>query len=50
MYRTEESSETADLSYIRFAQGEIYYHSKDLEAAIFFKWEKGRKMNCSRGQ
>ncbi|WP_129728564.1 GTP-binding protein [Ectobacillus funiculus] len=39
LYRTEESSETADLSYIRFAQGEIYYHSKDLEAAIF-KWEK----------
>lgn len=39
LYRTEESNESADLSYIRFAQGEIYYHSKDLEAAIF-KWEK----------
>ncbi len=39
LYRTEENNEPADLSYIRFAQGEIYYHSKDLEAAIF-KWEK----------
>jgi GTPase SAR1 family protein len=30
--------ETADLSAIRFAQGEIYFHNKDYEAAIF-KWE-----------
>jgi tetratricopeptide (TPR) repeat protein len=30
--------ETADISTIRFAQGEIYFHNKDYEAAIF-KWE-----------
>jgi tetratricopeptide (TPR) repeat protein len=30
--------ETADISAIRFAQGEVYFHNKDYEAAIF-KWE-----------
>lgn len=30
--------ETVDLSAIRFAQGEVYFHNKDYEAAIF-KWE-----------
>ncbi len=29
---------TADISTIRFAQGEVYFHNKDYEAAIF-KWE-----------
>jgi predicted GTPase len=29
---------TADISTIRFAQGEVYFHHKDYEAAIF-KWE-----------
>ncbi len=29
---------TADISAIRFAQGEVYFHKKDYEAAIF-KWE-----------
>jgi GTP-binding protein EngB required for normal cell division/tetratricopeptide (TPR) repeat protein len=30
--------EAADISAIRFAQGEVYFHNKDYEAAIF-KWE-----------
>jgi tetratricopeptide (TPR) repeat protein/predicted GTPase len=30
--------ETTDISTIRFAQGEVYFHNKDYEAAIF-KWE-----------
>ncbi|WMT18875.1 dynamin family protein [Parageobacillus toebii] len=30
--------QTADISTIRFAQGEVYFHHKDYEAAIF-KWE-----------
>ncbi|WP_018663083.1 hypothetical protein [Heyndrickxia acidiproducens] len=34
----ENALETSDLSYIRFAQGEIYFHYKDYEAAVF-KWE-----------
>jgi GTP-binding protein EngB required for normal cell division len=29
---------TTDISTIRFAQGEVYFHNKDYEAAIF-KWE-----------
>ncbi|MDE3837826.1 GTP-binding protein [Bacillus methanolicus] len=33
-----QKDETADLSAIRFAQGEVYFHNKDYEAAIF-KWE-----------
>ncbi|MGJ7919208.1 GTP-binding protein [Neobacillus sp. LXY-4] len=38
IYIKEQQNDLADLSYIRFAQGEIYYHSKDFETAIF-KWE-----------
>ncbi|MFX3623518.1 MAG: dynamin family protein [Ectobacillus sp.] len=38
-YIAEAKNELSDISYIRFAQGELYYHSKDFEAAIF-KWEK----------
>ncbi|MGM0846224.1 MAG: tetratricopeptide repeat protein [Bacillota bacterium] len=34
----EQQKEIADLSYIRFAQGEVYFHHKDYESAIF-KWE-----------
>ncbi|MRG87422.1 tetratricopeptide repeat protein [Salinibacillus xinjiangensis] len=34
----EQQQEIPDLSYIRFAQGEIYYLHKDYESAIF-KWE-----------
>lgn len=34
----QNSDESFDLSYIRFAQGEIYYRYQDYEAAIF-KWE-----------
>ncbi len=37
-YMNEQRSEMVDLSYIRFAQGEVYFQSKDYEAAIF-KWE-----------
>ncbi|ARK29566.1 hypothetical protein [Halalkalibacter krulwichiae] len=35
---TELKNELPDLSSIRFSQGEVYYHYKDYEAAIF-KWE-----------
>ncbi len=38
MFLEENRKELSDLSYIRFAQGELYYHYKDYEAAIF-KWE-----------
>ncbi|BCB02251.1 GTP-binding protein [Bacillus sp. KH172YL63] len=34
----EQQNEPYDLTFIRFAQGEVYFHSKDYEAAIF-KWE-----------
>ncbi|WP_282034379.1 GTP-binding protein [Metabacillus indicus] len=34
----EQAKEVIDLSYIRYAQGEIYFHNKDYETAIF-KWE-----------
>lgn len=34
----EQQNEPYDLTYIRYAQGEVYFHSKDYEAAIF-KWE-----------
>jgi GTPase SAR1 family protein/tetratricopeptide (TPR) repeat protein len=34
----EQKNELYDLSSIRFAQGEVYYHNKDFETAIF-KWE-----------
>ncbi|MGE6755853.1 GTP-binding protein [Rossellomorea sp. NPDC071047] len=34
----EQQNEPYDLTFIRYAQGEVYFHSKDYEAAIF-KWE-----------
>ncbi|MFT4415010.1 tetratricopeptide repeat protein [Fredinandcohnia humi] len=37
-YLVEQEKELYDLSYIRFAQGEVYFHHKDYEAAIY-KWE-----------
>ncbi|WP_071396193.1 GTP-binding protein [Bacillus tuaregi] len=37
-YMEEQKKDIPDLSAIRFAQGEIYFHHKDYEAAIF-KWE-----------
>jgi tRNA U34 5-carboxymethylaminomethyl modifying GTPase MnmE/TrmE/tetratricopeptide (TPR) repeat protein len=39
IFYIEKENGADDLSYIRFSQGEIYYHYKDYEAAIF-KWEK----------
>jgi len=39
MFLEEQNKDVYDLSDIRFAQGEIYYHHKDYEAAIF-KWEQ----------
>jgi tetratricopeptide (TPR) repeat protein len=38
MLTDERQKETADLSVIRFAQGEVYFLNKDFETAIF-KWE-----------
>ncbi|WP_449621022.1 tetratricopeptide repeat protein [Robertmurraya sp. Marseille-Q9965] len=38
LFFEEQKQEVYDLSYIRFAQGEVYYHFKDHEAAIY-KWE-----------
>ncbi len=38
LYIEEQQNEMPDLSYIRFAQGEVYFLYKDYEAAIF-KWE-----------
>lgn len=38
MFTEENRKELTDLSYIRFAQGEVYYGFQDYEAAIF-KWE-----------
>ena len=38
MFLEENKKDVADLSYIRFAQGEVYFHNKDYETAIF-KWE-----------
>lgn len=38
LYMAEMQKELSDLSYIRFAQGEVYFHNHDFEAAIF-KWE-----------
>ena len=38
LFLEENTKEIADLSYIRYAQGEVYFHYKDYEAAIF-KWE-----------
>jgi tetratricopeptide (TPR) repeat protein len=37
-YMKEQQNELVDLSYIRFAQGEVYFRAKDYETAIF-KWE-----------
>nr|WP_263323261.1 dynamin family protein [Neobacillus sp. Marseille-Q6967] len=37
-YQEEIQKEIPDLSAIRFAQGEVYFHNRDYEAAIF-KWE-----------
>jgi tetratricopeptide (TPR) repeat protein len=37
-YMEEQKKEVPDLAYIRFAQGEVYFHNKDYEAAVF-KWE-----------
>lgn len=37
-YQEELQKDIPDLSPIRFAQGEVYFHHKDYEAAIF-KWE-----------
>lgn len=38
MFHEENKKELADLANIRFAQGELYFHYQDYEAAIF-KWE-----------
>ncbi|UOQ84448.1 GTPase domain-containing protein [Gracilibacillus salinarum] len=38
LYIAEQQSEMPDVSYIRFAQGEVYYLYQDFEAAVF-KWE-----------
>ncbi|MBA4536699.1 GTP-binding protein [Bacillus aquiflavi] len=38
LYFKEQQNELFDLSNIRFAQGEVYFHYKDFETAIF-KWE-----------
>ncbi|MFC0414767.1 GTP-binding protein [Cytobacillus solani] len=38
LYMEEQKKELSDLSYIRFSQGEVYFHHRDYEAAIF-KWE-----------
>ncbi|WP_226645193.1 dynamin family protein [Mesobacillus subterraneus] len=38
LYLEEQKNDMPDLSYIRFAQGEVYFHNRDYEAAIF-KWE-----------
>lgn len=37
-YQEELQKDLPDLTSIRFAQGEIYFHNRDFEAAIF-KWE-----------
>lgn len=38
LYLEEQKKDLSDLTYIRFAQGEVYYHNFDYETAIF-KWE-----------
>ncbi|SHN27399.1 GTP-binding protein [Gracilibacillus kekensis] len=38
LFKGEQQNEMPDLSYIRFAQGEVYYFFQDFESAIF-KWE-----------
>lgn len=37
-YQEELHKDVPDLAYIRYAQGEVYFHNKDFEAAIY-KWE-----------
>jgi tetratricopeptide (TPR) repeat protein/GTPase SAR1 family protein len=37
LFQEESQKDVPDLSYIRFAQGEVYFHHKDFESAIF-KW------------
>ncbi|MEK5393164.1 dynamin family protein [Margalitia sp. FSL K6-0131] len=37
-YLLEQQNDLPDLSFIRYAQGEVYFQYKDFEAAIF-KWE-----------
>lgn len=37
-YFDEQKNEVYDLSFVRFAQGEVYFQYKDYESAIF-KWE-----------
>lgn len=38
-YVNEAENEFSNIANIRFAQGEVNYHHKDFETAIF-KWEK----------
>jgi GTPase SAR1 family protein len=38
LFQEEQHKDVPNLSYIRFAQGEVYFHNKDFESAIF-KWE-----------
>lgn len=38
LYKQEQQNEMPELSYIRFAQGEVYFLNQDFETAIF-KWE-----------
>ena len=40
-YFEEQKKDVSDLSAIRFAQGEVYFHYKDYETAVF-KWENIR--------
>lgn len=40
-YFEEQKKEISDLSAIRFSQGEVYFHYKDFESAVF-KWESIR--------
>lgn len=40
-YFEEQKKDVSDLSAIRFAQGEVYFHYKDYETAVF-KWESIR--------
>ncbi|CAG9620020.1 GTP-binding protein [Sutcliffiella rhizosphaerae] len=37
-FLAEQTNEVYDLSFIRYAQGEVYFHNKDYESAIY-KWE-----------
>lgn len=38
LFLEEEKKEIPDASFIRYSQGEVYFHNKDYEAAIY-KWE-----------